>query len=235
MRNAFAAFFLAALPLAAQAGASAPCDCIDKGDIKVRMKRATAAIDAYGKELPAMMMTLYSTAGRVALQKRVDAAMSATNTPGRIPLSAGGRTSNSCDIEVDPSTKCLEAAIRAHEKVHQDACRATWDKHHVIFRRKAMDRFEAMGMTMAGYMVEEVTGYQAELMFLANELNRLSRDCNTPPPPDRDYSSPATHSGADAGAAPPPRATHAPNTPKPITAKPMVKPKPLPEPTPLNF
>lgn len=234
MRNAFAAFVLSAIPLLAQA----PCDCIDKADIKERIKRDTAAIEAYGKEITKLMMTPYTTPGRVALQAKVNAAMSATNTPGRIPLQASGATTNNCDIEVNAPTKCLEAAIRAHEKIHQDACRATYDQHHVIFRRKAMDRFEAMGMTMSGYIMEEVSGYQAELMFLAKELARLERECQPPPPPPgRDYSS-RSYAPSDGGSASPSpspsRPTHDPSRPKPITAPPMVKPKPMPAPKPIE-
>lgn len=77
MRNALATFYLAAIPLLAQA----PCDCLDKGDIKERIKRDSAAIEAYGKEIVKMGMTPYTTPGRVALQGRVNAAMSASNTP----------------------------------------------------------------------------------------------------------------------------------------------------------
>ena len=169
MRNALLILFLAAIPVVAQA----PCDCIDKGDIKVRITRITAAINAYGKEMATIGMAPYTTPDRIALQTRVNAAMSATNTPGRIGLDASAATSNSCEIVIEGHpTKCLEAALRAHEKVHQDACKATWDKHHEVFRRKAMDRFEALGMTMSGYMMEEVQGYQAEIMFLAKEQAR---------------------------------------------------------------
>ena len=228
MRNAFATFFLAALPLFAQG----PCDCIDKGDIKVRIKRDTAAIEAYGKEISKLAMTPYTTPGRVALQARVDAAMSATNTPGRIPLQASGGTDNNCNIVVKAPTKCLEEAIRAHEKVHQDACRATYDQHHVIFRRKAMDRFEAMNMTMAGYIMEEVSGYQAEIMFLHKELARLERDCKPPPPPPgRDYSSRSPSPSDDGGSQPSPSPSR--GTQDPTKPKPMVKPKPLPTPKPI--
>jgi hypothetical protein len=230
MRNVLAALFLAGVPLLAQT----PCDCIDKEDIKVRMKRDTAAINAYGKEIVTTGMDPYTTPGRIALQKRVDAAMSASNTPGRIPLEASAATSNSCDIEIfGHPTKCLEAALRAHEKIHQDACRATYDKHHVIFRRKAMDRFEALGMTMAGYMMEELQGYQAELMFLAGELNRLERECQPPPSPGRDYSS-RDNSGSGPGNPPPATTRYDPSKPKAITPPPMVKPKPLPVPKPID-
>ena len=219
----------AVAPLVAQA----PCDCIDKADIKERIKRDTAAIEAYGKEITKLMMTPYTTPGRVALQAKVGAAMSATNTPGRIPLAASGNTTNNCDIEVNAPTKCLEAAIRAHEKVHQDACRATYDQHHVIFRRKAMDRFEAMNMTMAGYIMEEVQGYQTEIMFLTKELARLEQACKPPPPPPgRDYS-PRDHSPSEGGG-PPPSTSPDPSKPKPYAAPPMVKPKPLPVPKPID-
>jgi hypothetical protein len=229
MRHAFATLILAALPLVAQA----PCDCIDKGDIKERIKRDTAAIEAYGKEITKVGMSPYTTPGRVALQSRVNTAMSAINTPGRIPLQATGSTDNNCDIVVNAPTKCLEAAIRAHEKVHQDACRATYDQHHVIFRRKAMDRFEALNMTMAGYMMEEVSGYQAELMFLHKELARLERDCQAPPPHGRDYSSRSHSTGDDAGSSSTPAPAPFRNT-DPTKPKPMVKPKPLPVPKPID-
>ncbi len=232
MRNVFAALLLSSIPLIAQT----PCDCIDKGDIKERIKRDTAAIEAYGKEITKLAMTPYTTPGRVALQSRVNTAMSAINTPGRIPLQASGSTDNNCNIVVNAPTKCLEEAIRTHEKVHQDACRATYDQHHVIFRRKAMDRFEAMNMTMAGYIMEEVSGYQAEIMFLQKELARLERDCQPPPPPHgRDYSSRSYSPSDDGGSQPPPaRGAHDPSRPKPITAPPMVKPKPLPAPKPID-
>lgn len=227
MRQVFVTFFLAAIPLLAQA----PCDCIDKGDIKERIKRDTAAIEAYGKEVAKLAMTPYTTSGREALQARVNTAMSATNTPGRIPLRASGSTDNNCNITVNAPTKCLEEAIRAHEKVHQDACRATYDQHHVIFRRKAMDRFEAMNMTMAGYIMEEVSGYQAEIMFLQKELARLERDCKPPPPPPgRDYSSRSYTPDEDHGTSPSPAPSR--NT-DPTKPKPMVKPKPLPTPKPI--
>lgn len=231
MRNALATLFISALPLVAQA----PCDCIDKGDIKVRITRITAAINAYGKEMATIGMVPYTTPNRIALQKRVDAAMSASNTSGRIPLEASAATSNSCDIEVfGHPTKCLEAALRAHEKIHQDACKATWDKHHEVFRRKAMDRFEALGMTMSGYMMEEVQGYQAEIMFLAKEQARLEQACKPPPPPPgRDYSS-RDHSPTEGGGPQPPNTSPDPSKPKPYAAPPMVKPKPLPTPKPID-
>ncbi|MBL0211360.1 MAG: hypothetical protein IPQ13_10695 [Holophagaceae bacterium] len=230
MRHRFAAFAFSAIPLLAQA----PCDCIDKADIKERIKRDSAAIEAYGKEIVKMAMTPYTTPGRVALQGRVNTAMSATNTPGRIPLQASGSTDNSCNITVNAPTKCLEAAIRAHEKVHQDACRATYDQHHVIFRRKAMDRFEALNMTMAGYIMEEVSGYQAELLFLHKELARLEKDCQPPPPPPhgRDYSSRSYTPNEDHGTSPSPAPAPSRNS-DPTKPKPMVKPKPLPTPKPI--
>lgn len=229
MHKVFVILLLSAIPLLAQA----PCDCIDKGDIKERIKRDTAAIEAYGKEIVKMAMTPYTTPGRVALQGRVNTAMSATNTPGRIPLQASGSTDNSCNITVNAPTKCLEEAIRAHEKIHQDACRATYDQHHVIFRRKAMDRFEALNMTMAGYIMEEVSGYQAELMFLHKELARLERDCQPPPPPHgRDYTSRGDTPDEDHGTSSSPTPAPSRNT-DPTKPKPLAKPKPLPTPKPI--
>lgn len=126
-------------------------------------------------------------------------------------------------------TKCLEEAIRAHEQVHQDACRDSYDKHHIIFRRKAMDRFEAMGMTMAGYIMEEVTGYQAELKFLRKELARLEPICQ---PPGRDYSSRGYAPDEDHGTSPSPAPTPSRND-DPTKPKPLAKPKPLPTPKPI--
>ena len=226
MRPRFASILLAAVPLLAQK----PCECIDKGDIKERLKLASAAIQAYGKEIGTTGLSPYSPKLRVALQARVNSAMAAARTPGRMSTASSGGTSNFCQIEdVHAPTKCLEAAIRAHEKVHQDACLATRDQTtSAILSGKAADRFEALHMTMAGYMVEEVTGYQAEIQFLTRELARLEKDCQ-PPPPKRHYT--PVH-GDEGPAAPPPAQDH--GNPRPITAPPMVKPKPLPTPKPID-
>lgn len=225
MRLSPAVLLLAALgPLAAQA----PCDCIDKGDLKERMKRATAAIQAYGKELAAVGAQPYSAAGREALQGRVNNAMFGAKTKGRIPLNAHGATSNNCDIVVNAPTKCLEAVIRAHEKVHQDACRRDYDQTaSKILMGKANDRFEALNTTMAFYIMEEVAGYQAELAFIQRELARLERDCqpNPPPGPKRGYS---PGRGIDMSGSDP-----APDKPKGM-APPMPKPKPMPVPPPIK-
>lgn len=228
MRAPLAAVLLASLPLLAQG----PCDCIDKGDIKERIKRASNAIKAYGKEIATTGMKPYSPAERTALQARVGASMGAT--PGRIPLHSDGGTTNNCDIQVNAPTKCLEAAIRAHEKVHQDACKRDYDKTaSKILTGKAADRFDALNTTMSFYMMEEVAGYQAELMFLNKELARLEKDCKpTPQPPRRHYSN-SSNSPIDP---PGPSATGTanPGSPKPITAPPLAKPKPLPTPPPIK-
>lgn len=211
------------LPVLAQG----PCDCIDRGDIKERLKRVNNAIKAYGKEMAAVGASTYTAAGRKALQARVEASMGAT--PGRIPLHADGYTTNNCDIEVKAPTKCLEAAIRAHEKVHQDACKATWEKHQKeILMGRAADRFEANKMTMAGYIMEEVTGYQAEIQFLTKELARLERDCKPKPPPRHSYT---TSRGVDSSEGSQPAGQ---GGPRPIGPPPMVKPKPMPTPPPIK-
>ena len=218
------------LCLALATAASAQCTCIDKGDIKERMKMATAAINAYGKELPAMGLLPCTAANRATLQARVNSAIGAAQTPGRLPPRASGGTTNNCEIEVNAPNPCLEAAIRAHEKVHQDACRATWEKHQAaILAGKGKERFEALGMNLASYMVEEITGYQAELAFLAKELARLNKDCDKPPPPHRHY----TPGGGDDSSPPRPGLAN-PRSGDPLAPPPMPKPKPLPQPKPID-
>lgn len=232
MRASLSAFLLAVLPLAGQA----PCDCIDKGDLRERINRVTAAIQAYGKEIITTGMASYSPAARVALQNRVDQAMGAAATPGRIRLGACGGTTNNCDIVVTAPTKCLEGAIRAHEKVHQDACRRDYDETaSKILTGKAKDRFDALKTTMSFYMMEELEGYQAELMYLNRELARLTRDCQTPSPaPRRDYSSSRTNAPSEAGGLPTASGPAAVGKPKPITAPPLNKPKPFQPPPPIK-
>ncbi|HJV23528.1 MAG TPA: hypothetical protein VJ570_12570 [Holophagaceae bacterium] len=202
----------------AMAWAQGPCDCIDKADIKERIARAQNAIKAYGEEMGKIGWTPYTAAGRDALQARVDAAISGQARQG-IKLGAKGNTTNLCVIEVTAPTRCLEEAIRRHEQVHQEACQRTLGDHmKKILAGEAADRFEANGATMAGYMMEELLGYQTEIAFLQKELARLERDCEPPPPPRRDYSSAWRSDGAPA---PPPL-----GKPKPLTAPPMPKPPP---------
>lgn len=214
------------------AWAQQPCDCIDKADLKERLARVKNAIKAYGDEITQIGRTPYTAVGRKALQARVDQAVSGQRRQG-IKLGADGHTSNLCQIEVTAPTRCLEEAIRRHEKVHQDACKQTLETHlKKILAGEAADRFEANGNTMAGYIMEELQGYQAEIAFLQGELNRLERDCQPPPAPKRDYSSPLRSDRPDA---PAPAQGPAPvGKPKPITAPPLAKPKPLPQPAPLK-
>jgi hypothetical protein len=218
------------LLLSLSVGASAQCDCIDKGDIKERLKLASAAIKGYGQELMAIGTARYTPKLRVEMQARVNRVMGAARTPGRAPMRAEGSTTNNCDIEVRAPTRCLEAAIRAHEKVHQDACRATWEKHQkAILLGKGSDRFEAQGLTMSAYIMEEVTGYQAEISFLNQELARLNRDCQQAPP-QRHYT---PGRGLDLrGDEPPLPGAGGTEKPKTLAPPPMPKPKPLPTPTP---
>lgn len=220
---------LAALPAAAQK----PCDCIDKGDLKERLKRSTAAIQAYGKELATVGAQPYSAAGRDALQGRVNDAMFGAKTKGRIPLNAHGTTSNNCDIVVNAPTKCLEAVIRAHEQVHQDACKRDYETTAPkILMGKAKDRFDALNTTMAFYIMEEVAGYQAELAFIQRELARLERDCQPNPPGPKRHYSPTR--GIDVSGGSQPSSGSDPGKPKGYAPPPMPKPKPLPVPPPIK-
>ena len=217
------------LTLATTAGAQ--CKCSDKDDIQERLKLISAAVNAYGKELSRIGGARYTPQFRATLQGRVGRAMGEARTPGRPALVAEGGTTNNCSIEdVHAPSPCLEAAIRAHEKVHQDACNATLETHRpLILKGQGADRFEALGFTMSGYIVEEVTGYQAESAFLVKELARLNRDCK--PPPQRHYTpAQGTHLRDEN----PPQADHAtPGKPRPIAPPPpMPQPKPLPTPTP---
>lgn len=150
--------------------AQGPCDCIDKADLKERLARVKNAIKAYGEEIVKIGMTPYTTEGRDALQGRVEQAIFEQKREG-IKLNASGHTTNLCTMEVTAPTRCLEESIRRHEKVHQDACKQTLEDHmKKILSGDARDRFEANGSTMAGYIMEELLGYQTEIAFLQAEL-----------------------------------------------------------------
>ena len=209
------------LLLVLPAWAQGPCDCIDKADIKERIARAQNALKAYGEEMAKIGWAPYTAEGRKALEELVEQAIFEQKREG-INLGAGGHTSNLCIMEINAPTRCLEEAIRRHEKVHQEACLRTLESHmkEILFGNAA-DRFEANGATMSGYIMEEVMGYSAEIAFLQSELARLERDCQ---PPRRDYSSPARSDGALAP--PPPKGPPSLSKPKPITAPPKPEPPP---------
>ena len=228
MRRLIASF----LCLASAQGLLAQCDCIDKGDIKERLKRDQVAIQAYSSQLQKMGRLPCTPENRAALQEIVGDAMFAAKTPGRIPLNASGNTTNNCDIEVTAPTKCLEAAIRIHEEVHQKACNATWAKHQaLILAGQGKNRFEALGLPIASYIAEEIEGYTAEMRFLYDQLARLERDCKTPP--QRHYT---PGGGLELRGDPGPAATGTvnPRSGDPLAPPPMPKAKSMPQPKPID-
>jgi len=213
---------LSLLLLALPAQAQGHCDCIDKADIKKRIRLATEAMNGYVSEMPKWMISPYTAADRDVLQARVEAYMVAKAGIKGLHPGAKGATSNMCWIEITAPTKCLEEAIRRHEQVHQAACEKVRAKAiKKTLSGGAADRFEAVGATMMEYMNEEIAGYMAEVEFLRDELRRLERDCDRPPPPGRSYSSPRTSNSPDAPPPPP-----MPPKPKPYGAPPLPKLKP---------
>jgi hypothetical protein len=216
LRRLLPLLLLAAPALQAQK----PCECIDKADIKKRIRLATEAMNGYATEMAKWMISPYTAADREVLQARVEAHMVAkAGVKGLHPAAKGG-TDNMCWISITAPTKCLEEAIRRHEMVHQAACeKVRMQALKKILAGSASDRFEAVGATMMDYINEEIAGYMAEVEFLQSELRRLENDCDTPPPPGRDYSGrPLPPSGPP----PPP----APPKLRPYGAPPLPKPKP---------
>jgi len=214
LRRLLPILLLAAPALQAQK----PCDCIDKADIKKRIRLATEPINGYVSEMPKWMISPYTAKDRDVLQARVEAHMVAKAGIKGLHPAAKGATSNMCWIEISAPTKCLEEAIRRHELVHQAACeKVRMTALKKILSGSASDRFEAVSATMMEYMNEEIAGYMAELEFLQSELRRLENDCDKPPP-GRSYSS---RPRQPEGAAPPP-----PPRPSPYGAPPLPKLKP---------
>jgi hypothetical protein len=188
------------------APALAQCQCIDVGDIKARMKEATTAIEAFHKEIVKMAEQmqrtqdplLYTEARRIKLRDNVQAALN-TSTGNRISatptIEEGGPagTGNLCVItfNLHPSTTaCMRESIKRHEEHHQRECVKMLDGAKIakaVVTGKGTDRFERSGASLIQYASEEITGYQAELTFLAGEQRRLEQACKPPKPQVRDY------------------------------------------------
>ena len=195
------------LVFALPAHALAQCQCIDVGDMKARMKEATTAIEAFHKEIVKMMEQiqrtqdplLYTEARRIMLRDNVQKALNTASTGKRISatptIDEGGPagTGNLCVISwnLHPSTTaCLRESIKRHEEHHQRECVKMLDGGKIAkaaVTGKGTDRFERSGSSLIQYASEEISGYQAELIFLAGELQRLAQACKPPKPVVRDY------------------------------------------------
>lgn len=222
--------------------AQAACDCLDQADLKKRIALVGEAMKAYGREFQKLSMTPYTSKIRKDLQNRVNESMSVVSRTQGLRVYASGGTDNLCQIHVlQAPTPCMAEGIRRHELVHQKACEMVRGKVAAqILSGKATDRFDALNVTMATYIQEEIEGYSAELQFLQSELQRLQRICKPMPTPGggRDYSSRPPQTEHDSSApnnapgavmAPPPVKGPKPlKAPAPIKAPPMPKPAPLP-------
>ena len=198
-----------------------PCQCIDVGDIKARIKEAQAAIEAYGTEMQKMMEQMqrtqqaipYTPERRQKLQGRVQESLNKV-TAGRISTlptmghNPGG-TDNLCNIVsgAHPSaTACMKESVRIHEEYHRQECLKTRTAGKIgTSIATGKDRFERDGVQLFQYAQEEIGGYTEELKFLNNELVRLAKapECKPKEPPKRDYTaeqrnrSPANQKPAD--------------------------------------
>ncbi len=234
---------LLALLAAPTLRAQAPCDCLDQADLKKRMALVTEAMMAFTREFQVLYATPYTPKIRKDLADRVDAAMTKVSLTQGLRVFASGGTDELCQIHVlRAPTNCMAEGIRRHEQVHQKACEKTRNRVvPLIAGGKAKDRFDAMGVTMAYYIQEELEGYSVEMQFLQSELQRLQLICKPAVIPGRDYSSrptqmdhgsPAPNDAPGASTAPPPVKGPRPlKGPAPIKAPPMPKPAPMPRPS----
>ena len=198
-----------------------PCQCIDVGDIKARIKEAQAAIEAYGTEMQKMMEQMqrtqeplpYTPERRKKLQGRVQEALNKVSA-GRIQTlptmgDNPGGTDNLCNIVsgAHPSaTACMKESVKRHEEYHRAECKKTLSAGKVATSiGTGKDRFERDGIQLFQYAQEEVGGYTEEIKFLNSELTRLAKapECKPKEPPKRDYTaeqrnrSPANQKPAD--------------------------------------
>lgn len=196
-----------------------PCQCIDQGDIKARIAEAQAAIGAYGEEMQKMAEQMqrtqsplpYTPERREKLQGRVQNAINKV-AAGRIQTfptmgDNPGGTDNLCNVTINahPSaTACMRESVRRHEEHHRQECLKTRTAGKIATSvRTGKDRFERDDIQLAQYASEEIGGYQAEVMFLNQELARLASACQPPKREVRDYtaqrrnSNPAAQKPAD--------------------------------------
>jgi hypothetical protein len=184
-----------------------PCQCIDVGDMKQRIKEAQAAINTYSTEMQKMMEQMqrtqtplaYTKERRIKLQGHVQDALNQV-AAGRIATvpTAGdnpGGTSNVCTITIGthPSaTACMRESVKRHEQHHQNECLKTASAGKFAGSLVSkQDRFERDGFLLPMYATEEIGGYSAEITFLTGELARLAKPCEPKPkaPEVRDYTS----------------------------------------------
>ena len=182
-----------------------PCQCIDVGDIKARIKEAQAAIETYAAETGKMAEQMqrtqeplpYTPERRKKLQGRVQDALNKVSA-GRISTlptmgDNPGGTDNLCNIVsgAHPSaTACMKESVRLHEEYHRAQCLKTRTAGKVgTSIATGKDRFERDGIQLFQYAQEEVAAYTEELKFLTSEQARLAKapECKPKEPPKRDY------------------------------------------------
>ncbi len=197
------ALTLVSLLALAPAAFAQPCQCIDRGDIKARIAEAQAAIETYANETQKMMEQMqrtqsplpYTPERRAKLQGRVQEAIGKVSA-GRISTvptmgDNPGGTDNLCNVTIGlhPSaTACMRESVKRHEEHHRQECLKTRTAGKIATSvRTGQDRFERDGIQLPQYAGEEMGGYQAEVMFLNQEMARLANACKPPKPTVRDY------------------------------------------------
>jgi len=140
----------------------------------------------------------YTPARRAKLQGHVQDALN-QGAGGRISPTphmghGPGHTSNLCQIVIDlhPSaTACMRESVKRHEEHHSKECRKTLTAGRVADSvTSGKDRFERNNAQLMEYAMEEIAGYNTEIMFLQSELVRLDRseECRPKPKPEvRDF------------------------------------------------
>jgi hypothetical protein len=115
------------------AAAKATCSCDDRKDLLNRLAEVDAAIAAYKFQIEGMLAKekkdgtrlLLSDASYRDMQNRVQQDLRRV-TDKTANNNATGETSELfCETEVKAPTKCLEAVVSKHEKVHRDICEST--------------------------------------------------------------------------------------------------------------
>jgi hypothetical protein len=150
-------------------GPAGMCQCIDRGDIVLRLHQARAAVRVYREQIEVIRAQEQRTGKvvdwteerRLKLQGIVeDALTEIVQQSGRIGTAAVGKTEPLpfCTEFIEPfASPCMKQAVHLHEAVHQKACtvRNRWN------------------MTLIAYAEEEIEAYQTEIAFLEEELRKL--------------------------------------------------------------
>jgi hypothetical protein len=146
------------------------CQCVDRGDIELRLREAREAARVYREQIEVIraqerrtgQVVDWTEARYLELKGYVqDALTEVARSSGRFSTLAVGKTTPwpDCAAEVlhPAASPCIKQAIYVHEAVHQKAC--------TFYNRWTM--------TLIRYAEEEIASYEAENAFLEKELKGL--------------------------------------------------------------